>query len=152
MIISPRNSFMPLMFRIAFVLSCLASQGCTQTVPACAFTGPTVFPEMETAKVAFLAGDYAGFFALAAAQMPNTDGVALMAGIAEAVPDGFASCTTVVQREDVGGLVQEITLFQLPEGKGPISVYVQSALIDGQRVILQFSFNTSLDAVLEKLR
>jgi hypothetical protein len=143
---------MSLALRIALVLTSIASQGCTQTVPACAFTGPTVFPEMETAKAAFLAGDYPGFFALAAAQMPNTDGVALMAGITEAVPSGFASCTTVVQREDVGGLVQEITLFQLPEGKGPISVYVQSALIDGQRVILQFSFDSTLGNVLEKLR
>ncbi|NJM84608.1 MAG: hypothetical protein HC844_21190 [Tabrizicola sp.] len=143
---------MPSALRLAFVLSCIASQGCTQTTPACSFTGPTVFPEMETAKAAFLTGDYQGFFGLAAAQMPNTDGVALMAGITEAVPDGFASCTTVVQREDVGGLVQEITLFQLPEGKGPISVYVQSALIDGQRVILQFSFDTTFANVLEKLR
>ncbi len=143
---------MSLTLRVAFILSCIASQGCTQTTPACAFTGPTVFPEMETAKAAFLAGDFAGFFAQAAAQMPNTDGVALMAGITQAVPDGFASCTTVLQREDVGGLVQEITLFQLPEGNGPISVYVQSALIDGQRVILQFSFDSTLANVLENLR
>jgi hypothetical protein len=137
---------------LAALLSCIAGQSAAQTTPACAFTGPTVFPEMEAAKAAFLAGDYPGFFALAAAQMPNADGVALMAGITEAVPDGFASCTTVVQREDVGGLVQEITLFQLPEGKGPISVYVQSALINGQRVILQFSFDSTLSDVLEKLQ
>ncbi len=143
---------MSVSLRLALILTSIATQGCTQTVPSCAFTGPTVFPEMEAAKAAFLAGDYDGFFAQAAAQMPNTDGVALMAGITQAVPDGFASCTTVVQREDVGGLVQEITLFQLPEAKGPISVYVQSALIDGQRVILQFSFDSTLANVLEKLR
>ncbi len=138
--------------RAAVIVCCIASPGCTQTTPACAFTGPTVFPELEAAKTAFLGGDYAGFFALAAAQMPNEDGVALMAGIAEGVPDGFESCATVVQREDVGGLVQEITLFQLPGGQGPISLYVQSALINGQRVILQFSFDSTLGKVLEKLR
>lgn len=143
---------MSLTLRVAFMLSCIASPGCTQTTPTCAFTGPTLFPEMEAAKAAFLAGDYPGFFALAAAQMPGTDGVALMAGITGAVPDGFASCTTVLQREDVGGLVQEITLFQLPEGNGPISVYIQSALIDGKRVILQFSFDSTLANVLQNLR
>jgi hypothetical protein len=145
------TSFMSLALRLALLLSCMASQGCTQTAPACAFTGPTVFPELETAKAAFLAGDYAGFVALAGVMMPNVDGGALMAGITEAVPDGFATCTTVIQREDVGGFVQEVSLYQLPEGQGPISLYLQSALVDGKRVILQFTFDSALSAVLEKL-
>jgi hypothetical protein len=144
---------MRLPLRAALVaLTSLATQGCAQTPAACAFTGPTVFPELEAAKAAFLTGDYAGFIALAGVMMPDVDGAALMAGIAEAVPGGFAACTTVIQREDVGGFVQEVSLYQLPDGNGPISLYLQSALVDGKRVILQFTFDSGLAVVLEKLR
>jgi hypothetical protein len=143
---------MSVSLRAALVLCCLASPGAAQITPACAFTGPTVFPEMEAAKAAFLAGDYPGFFTLVGELMPNTDGTALMAELAASVPDGFASCTTIAQREDVGGLVQEVTLFSLSDGQGYIGLYMQSALADGRRLVLQFSFNSTLTAVLDDLR
>jgi hypothetical protein len=119
---------------------------------ACAFTGPTIFPELEAVEAAFLTGDYAGFAALIRASIPSLDEAAITSGVAQAVPGGFESCTTVIQREDVGGLVQEVTLFELPDGKGTISLYLQSALVKGERKITQFSFDGTLTAVLEKLR
>jgi hypothetical protein len=143
---------MPRPMLIPVLLTCLATGVQAQSEPVCDFTGPTLFPELEEAKAAFLAGDYDGFFALSAAQMPTVDGTELMAGITQAVPDGFTGCTTVVQREDAGGFVQEVTVFQLPDDKGMIGLYLQSALIDGERAILQFTFNSTLDETLEKLR
>ncbi len=138
-------------FVITGILCGLGSAGWAQT-PACGFTGPTIFPELEAAEAAFVAGDYPGFFALAGAMMPNVDGTALMAGISDAVPGGFVSCTTIIQREDVGGFVQEVTIFDLPDQKGPISLYLQSAFVNGERQVMQFSFDSALGPVLEKLR
>jgi hypothetical protein len=142
---------MSVSLRIAIVLSCLASPGAAQVTPACAFTGPTVFPEMEAAKAAFRTGDYPGFFKLVGELMGDTDGTALMADLAASVPDGFESCTTIAQREDVGGLVQEVTLFSLSDGRGYIALHMQSALVDGRRVVLQFGFNSTLTKVLDDL-
>lgn len=138
--------------RLGLVLSCLATQACAQTAPACDFTGPTVFPEMEATKAAFLAGDFDKFLALSTADMPNAPDASVMKSLVDLVPDGFASCTTIVQREDVGGFVQEVSLFELPDGQGPISLYIRSALVDGQRRILQFTFNSTMSTVLDELR
>jgi hypothetical protein len=100
----------------------------------------------------FLKGDYDGFFGFAGKAMTNADGTAFMAGITAAIPEGFSSCATIVQREDVGGMVQEVTMFQLAGHRGFINLYLQSALIDGQRVILQIIFDESTSAVMESLQ
>ncbi len=139
-------------FRLAAVLSLLAMTSACAQEPSCAFTGQTIFPELEGAEAAFLAGDYARFVGLAGAAMPQLDADALIAPLADAVPDGFASCSTVLQREDVGGLVQELTVFSAPEGAGLVVLYMQSALIDGSRRILQFSFDSDLNKMLALLQ
>jgi hypothetical protein len=139
-------------FRLASVLSLLCMTSACAQEPGCAFTGPTIFPELELAEAAFLAGDYGRFVSLAAASMPQLDTEALIAPLSEAVPDGFSSCTTVLQREDVGGLVQELTLFAAPDGAGLVVMYMQSALIDGSRRILQFSFDSDLNKMLALLQ
>lgn len=139
-------------FRLAAVMSLLAmTSACAQGL-SCAFTGQTIFPELEGAEAAFLTGDYARFVGLAGAAMPQLDADALIAPLADAVPDGFASCSTVLQREDVGGLVQELTVFSAPEGAGLVVLYMQSALIDGNRRILQFSFDSDLNKMLALLQ
>ena len=119
---------------------------------ACGFTGPTIFPELEALEAAMLKGDYSGFASLVQAAIPTIDGAGMMAGITEAVPTGFVSCTTIIQREDVGGFVQEISMFELPEGKGVITLYLQSALVNGERTLTQFSFDSALTKTLENLR
>jgi hypothetical protein len=138
--------------RLASILSLLCMTSACAQEPGCAFTGTTVFPEMEAAEAAFLAGDYARFVSLMGAGMPQIDADALIAPLAAAVPDGFNSCTTVLQREDVGGLVQELTVFSAPEGAGLVVLYAQSALIDGTRSVLQFSFDSDLNKMLALLQ
>jgi hypothetical protein len=139
-------------FRLAAVLSLLSMTSACAQEPGCAFTGQTIFPELEGAEAAFLAGDYARFVSLAGAGMPQLDSDALIAPLTEAVPEGFSSCTTILQREDIGGLVQELTVFTAPEGAGIVVLYAQSALIDGSRRILQFSFDTDLNKMLALLK
>lgn len=139
-------------FRLAAVLSLLSMTSACAQEPSCAFTGQTIFPELESAEAAFLAGDYAGFVTIAGAGMPQLDSDALIAPLAEAVPDGFTSCTTILQREDVGGLVQELTVFTAPEGAGIVVLYAQSALLDGSRRVLQFSFDSDLNKMLALLQ
>jgi hypothetical protein len=138
--------------RLAMTMSVFATACSAQTTPTCDFTGPTIFPEMETAKAFFLQGDFDGFFGFAGKGMPQAEGLALMESIATAVPDGFVSCSTVVQRQDVGGMVQEVTLFQRSEDQGFIGLYVQSALIDGQRVIMLIKFDSLISAVTESMQ
>jgi hypothetical protein len=139
-------------FRLAAVLCILGLTSACAQEPGCAFTGPTIFPEIEAAEAAFLAGDYDGFVGLVAAGMPQLDSAALIAPLQEAVPNGFSSCTTILQREDVGGLVQELTVFTAPDGAGLVVLYAQSALVDGSRRILQFSFDTDLNKMLALLK
>lgn len=139
-------------FRLSAVLSLLCMTSACAQQPGCAFTGPTIFPEIEGAEVAFLAGSYSGFVGLVAAGMAQPDADALIAPLVEALPDGFTSCTTMLQREDVGGLVQELTVFTAPEGKGTVVLYLQSALIDGNRRVLQFSFDSDLNKMLALLQ
>jgi hypothetical protein len=139
-------------FRLAAVLSVLSMTSACAQEPSCAFTGQTIFPELEAAEAAFLAGDYAGFVALAGAGMPQLDAEALIAPLTEAVPGGFTGCTTILQREEIGGLVQELTVFTAPEGAGLVVLYMQSALIDGSRRTLQFSFDSDLNKMLALLK
>ena len=139
-------------FRLAAVFSLLAMTSACAQEPSCAFTGSTIFPEMEGAEAAFLAGDYVRFVGLVGAGMPQLDADGLIAPLTEAVPDGFATCTTVLQREDVGGLVQELTVFSAPEGAGLVVLYMQSAQIDGNRRVLQFSFDSDLNKMLALLQ
>jgi hypothetical protein len=138
--------------RIALVLSVLASQGSAQITPACAFTGPIIFPELESAKAAFLAGDYARFQELVGGMTADSDGNNWVTELAEQAPDGFSSCATVIQREDVGGFVQEITVFSTPDLIGAVTLHMQSAPINGQRLILSFAFNGKFVTALEELK
>jgi hypothetical protein len=140
----------PLQFAAALSLLFMTS-ACAQET-GCAFSGQTIFPELEGAEAAFLSGDFARFVALASEGMPQLDRDALIAPLAEAVPAGFASCTTVLQREDVGGLVQELTLFSAADDAGFVVLYMQSALIDGNRRVLQFSFDSDLNKMLALLK
>lgn len=139
-------------FRLSAVLSLLCMTSACAQEPGCAFTGPTIFPEIEAAEVAFLSGNYTGFVGLVGAGMAQADAEALIAPLIEALPDGFSSCTTVLQREDVGGLVQELTVFTAPEGKGLVTLYMQSALLEGGRRVLQFSFDSDLNKMLALLK
>ncbi|MGL5009572.1 MAG: hypothetical protein ACRC6I_06785 [Paracoccaceae bacterium] len=139
-------------FRLAGLMTLLSMTAACAQEPSCAFTGTTIFPELEGAEAAFLAGDYDRFVSLAGAAMPQLDGAALTAPLAEAVPDGFSTCSTILQREDVGGLVQELTVFTTGDGAGIVVLYMQSALIGEGRRILQFSFDSDLNKMLALLQ
>jgi hypothetical protein len=153
MLLSPvsKEILMP-PFRLAAVLSLLSMTTACAQEPGCTFTGQTIFPEIEGAEAAFLAGDYTRFVGLVGAGMAQADADALIAPLIEAVPNGFTSCTTILQREDVGGLVQELTVFTAPEGAGLVTLYMQSALIDGSRRLLQFSFDSDMNKMLALLQ
>jgi hypothetical protein len=139
-------------YRLAGLLTLMSITGACAQEPSCGFIGATIFPELEGAEAAFLAGDYDRFVGLVGSGMPGLDGQALMAPLVEAVPDGFATCTTILQREDVGGLVQELSLFSTADGAGLVVLYMQSALVGDARRILQFSFDSDLTKMLALLQ
>lgn len=73
-----------------------------------------------------------------------------MAAIASLFSEGFDGCSTIAQRTDLGGMVQNVVIFR---GKpGPLFAYWLSIpQADGYR-ILSFTINTSIGEVLSELR
>lgn len=70
--------------------------------------------------------------------------------IATTFEAGFDGCTTLVQRRDVGGMVQSVVMYH---GKaGPLFGFFRTAEIKGEVKLVTFSLNTSSEEILEKLR
>jgi hypothetical protein len=108
----------------------------------------------EQAKAAFLREDFDGFAAVTTEVMGN-NGSALDAPLKQLrglIPNGFDGCQTIVQRRDVGGMIQEVSTFTLRGQAFPISVYLLAIPIRGEMKIGYVGFNTSLVSVLENLK
>ncbi|MEL7100730.1 MAG: hypothetical protein AAGM84_18030 [Pseudomonadota bacterium] len=120
----------------------------------CDMGGAEVVPVFEPVKAAFLSGDFAQFAQLTTRLMPTGpaafgEGITQLEGL---FPDGFESCQTIVQRTDKGGMVQEVTTFNIRGNLGPMSLYLLAAPLRGEMEISNINFNTTMSKVLDSLR
>ncbi len=124
------------------------------TATPCALNGVQPVPVLETAKAHFLRGEYPQFFRVSTPFV--IDAEARYAGVMGKLPvlfkDGFADCTTVLQRRDAGGMVQEMTLFTVrPPASGMMSLLLTSAPIGGKEMVIFMTFNSQMTNILQEL-
>ncbi len=132
----------------------LAGPALAETAP-CALNGVEPLPVLEAAKAAFLKGKYHEFYRLATPYVPDARSQypALMGRLAELFPNGFPRCSTVLQRRDVGGMVQEITMFAIePPDTGMISIILTAVPFNDEPEIVAFVFNSAIGPVLDELK
>lgn len=115
----------------------------------CAPEGGVEVASFEAMNQLMLDSDFAGF-AGAIQQAVGTDVAEAMGQIGSIFADGFDGCTTIAQRVDTGGMVQNLVVFH---GKpGPLFGYWMGMPDgDGYRV-LSFNINTDLDKVMSLMR
>lgn len=116
--------------------------------PVCALATGTPIPEIEALNALVLAGKFDEITQTLSVRM---GGLApdLLDALAAAYPQPFTSCTTLVQRGDDGGLVQEIVAF---EGVQPLFVYWVSGPFAGAVGPLNFNMNSNFVEVLQSLQ
>jgi hypothetical protein len=115
----------------------------------CRLEGGITVAEVEALNQMMLDLDVDRFSATIEKELGSTD-AEQMRQIAEVYKDGFHGCTTIAQRVDLGGMVQNLVFFN---GKtAPLFVYWM-AVDDGERhVLMSFKFSTVLDDVMVALR
>lgn len=115
----------------------------------CSLDGGVVVAKVEAMNQMMLDLDVAGFVAAIKAEIGLDLGDSL-GGISEIYGAGFEGCETIAQRSDLGGMVQNVVMFN---GKvGPLFGYwLAVPQGDGHRVI-SFTLNTDLEKVMENLR
>ena len=139
----------------AVLAACLALPTALHAQTLCEMGGAEPEPTFEPAKAAFLAGDFDAFAELTTSMMPAGpavfgDAIGQLKGL---FPNGFESCQTIVQRRDVGGLVQEVTTFNIAgSNSGPMSIYLLAAPVRGDMQISSINFTTTMNDVLDSLR
>lgn len=119
----------------------------------CEMRDADAVPLLEEAKKMFRDGDFLSFANFIGSSMgPGAQAlVAPLDRLATLVPDGFESCQVVLQRRDIGGLVQEVSTFNVPDKDFPVSLYLLAMPVRGEMVIGQINFNTAIGPVLENL-
>jgi hypothetical protein len=137
-----------------FLAAICAGAGVWAQEPICSMEAAEAVPVFETAKALFRKGDYLAFYNLSTPLVLERDAKfdTLMGGIAQAVPDGFEGCATVLQRRDDGGMVQEVSLFLLPEKRGTIGLYMMAAPLSGDMRVIVYSYSTDIGEVLSSVR
>jgi hypothetical protein len=115
----------------------------------CALDGGTVIGRVEAMNQMVLDLDIPGLVA-AIKQQVGIDVAADMGKVAEIFADGFNGCTTIAQRVDQGGMVQNVVMF---DGKvGPLFGYWLAVPQGNEHRIISFTFHTDLDQVMGHLR
>lgn len=132
-----------------FALGLLAiGAGCVQA-EGCPPEAGVTLPEVEAMNQLVLNNDFAGLAAAIKTQM----GLDLGSGFSDlqkVYAAGFEGCATVVQRTDVGGMIQSVIVF---DGKvGPLYGYWLAVPKGEGHRLLSFNLNTSLDVVMAGLR
>lgn len=141
------------MIRFAAVLSVVAAP--LWAAPVCEMRGAEPVEVLEQAKEAFLHSEFDDFVAIAAEIMPEAAAQNILKELRRLdglLPDGFDSCQTVVQRRDTGGMVQEVTTFNVKGQDFPISLYLQVTPVRDRMLISYLNFNTTMSDVLDQLR
>ncbi len=119
----------------------------------CEMRGAEPVEILEAAKEAFLKGEFQEFSKVATELMGSSrKALEKPLGQLEGLfPNGFEDCQTVVQRRDVGGMVQEVTTFNIKGQDFPMSLYLLAAPIRGEMKISYLNFNTTMTDVLDSL-
>ncbi|MCV2894085.1 hypothetical protein [Lentibacter sp. XHP0401] len=140
------------MKKLALIAAFAASPALADSV--CEMRGAEPLPVMEAAKAEFLKGEYMRFGDIAAEIMgASRESLEKPFERMEALfPDGFTQCDTVLQRRDIGGLVQEVTTFTIEDQDFPMSLYLLAIPIRGEWKIAQLNFDTKLTDVLSSLQ
>ncbi len=122
--------------------------------PPCALNGIAPVPVLETAKAHFLKGEYPQFYRattpfVADAEERYGD---VMGKLPVLFHGGFSTCSTILQRRDAGGMVQEMTLFTVkPPGSGMMSLLLTSAPIGDEDMVIFMTFSSKMSRVLEEI-
>ena len=126
----------------------------TATEPACALNGVQPVPVLETAKAHFLRGEYAQFYRIATPFVSDAEARygEVMGQLPVLFQGGFTDCSTVLQRREAGGMVQEMTLFTVkPPGSGMMSLLLTSAPIGDEDMVIFMTFSSKMSRVLEEI-
>ncbi len=109
---------------------------------------------LEEAKAAFLATEYERFADIAGNYFPDvkTNFDQYFGQIQVVFPNGYDRCETVLQRREAPGFYQDL-VFYFPKGSdAPMALLLIAARVDGEIKMIEFSYNTSISAVLEELK
>ncbi len=140
------------MKKLAIALALVAGPAFAE--PLCEMGGAEPVETLEVAKKKFLDGDFKGFSDYATASMGQAASRALEKPVTQLeglFPNGFESCQTIVQRSENGGMVQELTTFNVKGLDFPMSLYLLAAPTRGEMKISFLNFNTTLTEVLKSL-
>ncbi|MDP3195216.1 hypothetical protein [Tabrizicola sp.] len=115
----------------------------------CVLEGGTVVAKVEAMNQMMLNLDVAGFVGAIKDEIGLDLGDSL-SGVTDIYAAGFDGCETIAQRSDLGGMVQNVVMFN---GKvGPLFGYwLAVPQGDGHRVI-SFTLDTDLEKVMGNLR
>lgn len=127
---------------VSLVPSVVLAEGCT-------LEGGVVVAKVEAMNQMMMDLDVPGFVEAIKAEIGLDLGDSLTS-VTEIYADGFEGCDTIAQRSDLGGMVQNVVMFN---GRvGPLFGYwLAVPQGDGHRVI-SFTLNTDLEKVMENLR
>lgn len=132
----------------------LGAAGADPAPSPCALNGAAPVPALEAAKAHFLKGEFAQFYRVATPLVPDAEDryAEVIGKLPELFSGGFSSCSTVLQRRDQGGMVQEVTLFTVrPPNSGMMSLLLTSAPIDGEETVIFMNFSSQMSRVLEQV-
>lgn len=135
-----------------FALALLApslgvAQSCTPTTAA-------NIPVFEAAKTAFLKTDCRVFASLVDDYIPdmNAQFDTLFGPLEVFGPQGYDRCRTILQRREEPSFLQEIVFYFHKGSDKPLALHLVGAEVDDAVHILEFTYNSSISAVLDGLR
>lgn len=111
-------------------------------------------PLLEEAKAAFLVAEFETFVDIAGPYFPDLkDNFNDYFGQIQVVfPNGFDSCHTVLQRREAPGFHQDL-IFYFPAGSpAPMALLLIATEVGGETKLVEFTYNTSISAVLDDLK
>ncbi|MFP5480960.1 MAG: hypothetical protein ACLGIE_14940 [Alphaproteobacteria bacterium] len=115
----------------------------------CAPEGGTTVAKVESMNQLMLDLDIAGFVAAIKTEIGIDLGTSLD-GLSSIYGEGFTGCATIAQRSDLGGMVQNVVMFDAKVG--PLFTYWLAVPQDGGHRVISFTLDTELEKVMAKLR
>ena len=139
--------------KMLMTLICAAVLPLAATAQSCEPSTDADVPAFEAAKTAFLRTDYRAFANLVDDYIPNMDDQfdALFGTLSVFEPQGYDRCRTILQRRESPSFIQEL-VFYFPRGSNvPLALHLVGAEVDGEVRMLEFTYNSSISAVLDEL-
>lgn len=139
--------------KMILTLTCAALLPVTAAAQSCEPSTDADIPVFEAAKTAFLRTDYRAFANLADDYIPNMSEQfdALFGPLSVFEPQGYDRCRTILQRRESPSFIQEL-VFYFPRGSDvPLALHLVGAEVDGEVRMLEFTYNSSISAVLNEL-